>query len=322
MTWGTRWVCKRRTHAAVALSSVFCMSMLEAHKSSKGRQGCLVPFGGTRHKGTGGWTTFSPSESRWRGRVAFACEVHNQDKDVNRPLVFAVATVSSIPSSHRRVSTQALTWINTSHQAFTIQDFFITNHVLITEVLILDELNHNFSKSVSLLDAESFVSYDTLDQDLPDVSWIGISGLKTKQGRLQGRQVLILLSVVKELETACVHLTNLDGWDYDFYQSLNTILTPPQHNKNPGLVLSSFKHEFLETDCSVIVKLKLNRRNGMCGILGCSCFLWARLLHKCAVLQLAHLIVACNRHTLTHTRHCNHERVTHLSQKSKLWSEE
>ena len=196
---------------------------------------------------------------------------------VNRPLVFAVATVSSIPSSHRRVSTQAITWINTSHQAFTIQDFFITNHVLITEVLILDELNHNFAKSVSLLDAESFVSYDTLDQDLPDVSWIGISGLKTKQGRLQGRQVLILCC--KRARNCLRSLDQFRRLRLRFLPKLKhnidstSILTPPQHNKNPGLVLSSFKHEFLETDCSVIVKLTLNRRNGMCGILGCSCFL-------------------------------------------------
>ena len=50
--------------------------------------------------------------------------------------------------------------------------FLQHNHTIITKVLMFDELNHDFVKSVPLLDTESFVRYDVFDQDLPDASWI------------------------------------------------------------------------------------------------------------------------------------------------------
>ena len=86
-------------------------------------------------------------------------------------------TVSSMSSSRQRLNPD--THVDQHHAPrvrvtrFLQQTRFLHHtHELITEVLILDELNYDFTESLTLLDVVSFANYDAFDQDLPDVSWI------------------------------------------------------------------------------------------------------------------------------------------------------
>ena len=91
---------------------------------------------------------------------------------VNRPLGFHVTSRElNVLLGQTRLNPGAPDF---QHRAPTLYGtrFLQRNHFFIAEVLMLDDLNHNFAKSVPLLDAGSFASYDALDQDLPDDSWI------------------------------------------------------------------------------------------------------------------------------------------------------